>query len=81
MKRKMLLAQIAALGAIGAFGSVSAMAADPAKINWKSVPAASVGLFYHGQSSYEWLLSKEHDGANKVKRGDSCVSCHDEKDA
>lgn len=81
MKRKNLWVQLAALGALGALGSMAAQAADPAKINWKKIPAVNVGLFYPGQSSYEWLTGKEHDGASKVKRGESCVSCHDEKDA
>jgi hypothetical protein len=39
-------------------------------------------LFYPGQSSYEWLTSRAHEGAaNRVKRGDACTSCHDEQDA
>jgi hypothetical protein len=64
------------------FGMGSASAADPAKIDWTKIKATSVPLFYPGQSSYEWLRSDAHKGAAKeVKRGDSCVSCHDEKDA
>ena len=27
------------------------------------------------------MISQAHEGAGKVKRGDACVSCHDEKDA
>ncbi len=58
------------------------MAADPAAIDWGKVPVANVGLFYPGQSSYEWLRSDAHKGAAKeVQRGDACVTCHDEKDA
>jgi len=63
-------------------GLGTAMAADPAKIDWSKIKATSVPLFYPGQSSYEWLRSDAHKGASKeVIRGDSCVSCHDEKDA
>lgn len=59
----------------------SALAADAAKINWKKIPVVNVPLLYPGQSSYEWLISEEHKGAVKeTKRGDSCVSCHDEAD-
>lgn len=66
--------------AIFAMGAASA--ADPAKIDWSKIKATSVPLFYPGQSSYEWLRSDAHKGANKeVARGDACVSCHDEKDA
>ena len=59
-----------------------AVAADPAKINWSSLPVVTVPLFYPGQSSYEWLRSDGHKGASRqVARGDSCVACHDEMDA
>jgi Ethylbenzene dehydrogenase len=59
----------------------TATAADPAKIDWSAIKATSVPLFYPGQSSYEWLRSAAHKGATKVKSGESCVACHDEKDA
>jgi hypothetical protein len=65
-----------------AFAAQTALAADPARINWSSVPATQVGLFYPGQSSYQWVRSDAHKGAAKsVMKGDSCTSCHDEKDA
>jgi hypothetical protein len=82
MKTSVLFAQIAALGIIGVFGHGSAVAADPAKINWSKIPATHVPLFYPGQSSLEWLSSDAHEGAaKKVKSGVACTSCHDEKDA
>ncbi len=63
-------------------GTGSALAADPAKINWSKLPITNIPMFYPGQSSYEWLRSDEHKNAAKeVKRGDSCRSCHDEEDA
>lgn len=59
-----------------------ALAADPATIDWGRIPSKTVPLFYPGQSSYEWLRSEAHAGAVKETiRGDSCTSCHDEKDA
>ncbi len=82
MNKTALCAQIAALGFFGVIGSGTTLAADPAKINWSKIPATHVPLFYPGQSSYEWLRSDAHKNAAKeVKRGDSCVSCHDEEDA
>ena len=76
MKKTLLALSLALLG-VGA-----AVAADPAKIDWNKIAAKKIDLFYPGQSSYEWLRSDAHKGANKeTKRGDSCVSCHDEKDA
>jgi hypothetical protein len=67
---------------LAVIGMGSALAADPAKINWSKVATTTVPMFYPGQSSYEWLRSDEHKNAAKeVKRGDACLSCHDEKDA
>jgi hypothetical protein len=58
----------------------SALAADPATIDWGKIPTNKVALLYPGQSSYEWLISDEHKGAAKeTKRGDACVSCHDDE--
>ena len=65
-----------------AFASQTAMAADPATINWPAIPVTNLPLFYPGQSSYEWLRSSGHQGASRqVQRGDACVSCHDEAGA
>ena len=67
---------------LAVFAMGAATAADPAKIDWSKIKPTAVGLFYPGQSSYEWLRSDAHKGASaKVARGQSCVSCHDEKDA
>ena len=54
---------------------------DSTGVDWGKVPVHTVGLFYPGQSSYEWLRSDAHKGAVKeVNRGDACTSCHDEPD-
>jgi hypothetical protein len=64
--------------ALGAVASVSANSS----VDWSNVPVTDVKLFYPGQSSYEWLLSKEHKRAGKkVAEGDSCVSCHEDEEA
>jgi len=59
-----------------------AIAADPATIDWSKVPTTTVPLFYPGQSSYQWLHSKDHPGSKRVAAGKACRSCHDgeEKD-
>jgi hypothetical protein len=58
-----------------------AMAAEPARIDWTKVAATKVTLFYPGQTTYEWLRTKDHKGASKVARGAACTGCHDESDA
>lgn len=59
----------------------SALAADPATIDWSRIPATSVPLFYPGQSSYEWLRRDHADGKDKatkaVQGGQTCTKCHD----
>lgn len=80
MKRTALFLSLAAIGISSGVGS--ALAADPATINWSKLATTTVPMFYPGQSTYEWLRSDEHKNAAKeVKRGDACMSCHDEKDA
>jgi hypothetical protein len=56
--------------------SGGAQAADPATINWKSVPTKTLTLFYPGQSTFQWLRSAEHPGAQAVSGGAACLSCH-----
>ena len=62
-----------------AFTALPVMAADPAQIDWTKIPAATVTLFYPGQSSYEWLLNdhSKSKGAKAVKDGGACLKCHD----
>ena len=66
---------------IPALLAACASSQDSTGIDWARIPAQKVGLFYPGQSSYEWLRSDAHKGATReVIRGDSCTSCHDEPD-
>ncbi|CUW41513.1 Putative cytochrome c-552 [Magnetospirillum sp. XM-1] len=66
-----------ALATLMVFATTPALALD-----WGSVPAKEVALFYPGQSSLEWVLSGDHGGAPKVKNGKACKECHlsEEKD-
>jgi len=61
---------------IGTLFAGPALAADPATINWKSVPAKTVTLFYPAQSTYQWLRSPAHPGAQVVTGGGACLTCH-----
>ncbi len=54
----------------------SALAADPGSIDWKSVPVKTVALFYPGQSTFQWLRSPEHAGAQAMVSGTACEACH-----
>ena len=50
-------------------------------INWDGVESKTLGFFYPGQASYEWVVTgKEHGGARAfVRGGDRCVTCHDKE--
>ncbi|MBI5120074.1 MAG: hypothetical protein HZA67_03660 [Rhodospirillales bacterium] len=65
------------------FAGGTALAADPAKIDWSKVPVKEITLFYPGQSTQEWMKSAAHKaGATGVNAGKSCNECHagEEKD-
>jgi hypothetical protein len=72
---KVFKVPVAAMAVAALFGG-NALAADPATINWKSVPTKTVTLFYPGQSTFQWLRSAEHPGAGPVSKGEACVTCH-----
>ena len=62
------------------FAAAPALAADPASIDWSTIPATTVSMFYPGQSSYEWLRSDKHPGAKLVLDGKACTTCHTGKE-
>jgi ethylbenzene dehydrogenase len=62
--------------AVGALLAGTAWTADPASINWASVPTKSVTLFYPAQSTFQWLRGAEHPGASVVNTGGTCLTCH-----
>jgi hypothetical protein len=54
----------------------SPAATSPDGINWKGVPVKTLTLFYPGQSTYQWLRSTDHPGAQAVTAGRACITCH-----
>lgn len=63
--------------ALALAGALSAHAGAP---DWSKVPAKKVPIFFPGQASYEWAMSKsDHSAANQViEKGRTCAYCHDE---
>jgi len=50
-------------------------------IDWTKVEAKQVTLFYPGQSSWEWILTKsDHGGAKNFRKGKDCRECHQEEE-
>lgn len=46
-------------------------------VDWEAIPASKIMLFYPGQSSYEWLQSEKHKGADEIRDGQACLDCHE----
>ena len=67
---------IALLLCLAATGVGSALAADPATIDWSKIPTVTVPLIYPGQASYQWVRSEAHQGAALVRNGEACTTCH-----
>ena len=74
-------ARIAAEGGAAASAAPAATADESSvagNVDWDAVDAKTVGLFYPGQTSFEWVQTgKDHGGARAfLKAGDRCSTCH-----
>ena len=48
--------------------------------DWSKVPSRQVTLFYPGTSGIEWIQNgTEHGGAKALRKGDRCISCHEDE--
>ena len=75
---------LASMGADAASLAIGALTfSTPAlAVDWSSVPAKDVTLFYPGQASWEWVLTQaDHSGAPKFREGKNCRDCHDGEQA
>ncbi|WP_305985395.1 ethylbenzene dehydrogenase-related protein [Roseibium sp. MMSF_3544] len=50
-------------------------------VDWSTVAATDLTLFYPGQASFEWVQNgKTHGGARPLtKGGDACTTCHEKE--
>ncbi len=48
-------------------------------VNWSNIASRTVTVFYPGQTSMEWVLSREHGGKRAFTSGDRCFDCHEEE--
>jgi hypothetical protein len=66
-----------AVSLVLAAGMGTALAAPP---DWSKVPAKKIVVFYPGVTPIEWITKGgDHSGARGLKKGESCVSCHEEE--
>jgi cytochrome c-type protein NapC len=57
----------------------TAATADSSGIDWAKAPERLINIFYPGNSSMDWTLSKNHSGKRAFNSGDRCFECHDEE--
>lgn len=66
---------------IFAIGALTLAANSVAALDFSTVPAKTVTLFYPGQASWEWAMSpSEHSGFKKFRLGKNCRKCHGGKE-
>jgi hypothetical protein len=64
------------LGSLLATGSPLAFAAP----DWAKVSKRDIHVFHAGATPIEWVTKKsDHSGTAGLKKGESCVGCHEEK--
>lgn len=64
------------LGALVALSAQAALAAP----DWSKVPKRDINVFHPAVTPAEWVGKKsDHSGTAGLKKGESCVGCHEEK--
>ncbi len=64
-----------------ATASTSSQATTAGKVDWATIEAREVVLFYPGQASMEWVLKgSDHGGKRAFVSGDRCFECHEEEE-
>ena len=64
------------LGTLLTVGSQFAFAAP----DWGKVPKRDIHVFHTGVTPIEWLVKRsDHSGTVGMRKGESCVGCHEEK--
>lgn len=64
------------LGTLLTVGSQLAFAAP----DWGKVPKRDINVFHPGATPIEWVLKRsDHSGTAGLKKGETCIGCHEEK--
>jgi hypothetical protein len=64
---------------VGALAVVASQAAI-ASPDWGKVPKRDINVFHPGVTPMEWITKKsDHSGTAGMRKGESCVGCHEEK--
>jgi len=61
--------------------TASSASASSTGIDWGSIEAREITLFYPGQASLEWVLKgSDHGGKRAFTKGDRCFECHEDEE-
>lgn len=72
----------AGVGLAGGLVAQAFMGQAASAIDWDTVEGRDIVLFYPGQSSWEWSLTKsDHSGGPKIRKGKTCQACHEGEEA
>lgn len=64
---------------VSALMAVAVQSASAAP-DWSKVPKREVQVFHPGTTPIEWVTKKsEHGGSSGLRKGESCIGCHEEK--
>jgi hypothetical protein len=68
--------------ALVAGGMLVTLPSSVGAIDWEGIEGTDVVLFYPGQASWEWVLTKsDHSGGPDIRKGDHCMDCHEEEES
>jgi len=71
----------AAPAAAPAAKAAPAASSGGSDIDWSSIEASEITLFYPGQASMEWVLKgSDHGGKRAFTKGDRCFDCHEDEE-
>lgn len=70
---------VAATTAVAKPANTSTTPTSADGFDWSGVASREIIVFYPGQSSMEWVLSREHGGKRAFNSGDRCFDCHEEE--
>ena len=75
-----LLAFAAIVGSCAVLGVAPSEVAGPRPFafpgDWEKIAGKTITLFYPAQASWEFLVSPAHPGAEPLKAGTDCTTCH-----
>jgi hypothetical protein len=80
MKRWMIVIALFLAGMVAATCTALSLSQAPREVtftgDWDRISPATITLFYPAQSSWQYLTSLAHPGAEPLKAGMDCATCH-----